>query len=105
MKNLDKYRKESVLKTLEKSSLCLLSVVIPTKNRPILLERALKSIESQEFKNIEVLVVNDGSSVAYESVISKFKWVRYFKLETSKGVSYARNYAINKADGEWILFP
>lgn len=95
-----KKRDAAVLTTITLSSRHLLSVVIPTKNRPDFLERALQSVSEQNFHNLEIIVVNDGSSVSYDDVLNKFKNIRYFNLEQSKGVSYARNFAIERSNAQ-----
>ncbi|EGD7793379.1 hypothetical protein DP299_08070, partial [Escherichia coli] len=44
----------------------LVSVYITTKNRPVFLERALKSVVNQTYKKIEILICNDGSDDCYD---------------------------------------
>ncbi|XQW85922.1 glycosyltransferase [Thalassotalea piscium] len=84
----------------------LVSVYIPTKNRLDLLQRAIKSVEEQTYKNIEIVVVDDGSVdgtkswlKAQQVINSKLKIIL---LEQSIGAPNARNKAIQTASGELI---
>lgn len=84
----------------------LVSVYIPTCNRPDFLRRALLSLLNQKYNNIEVLVCDDGSSCDISTIkdefkdkFPSFKWVRN---ETSLGACVSRNILINMASGEYI---
>lgn len=86
---------------------CLVSIVIPTRNRVRQLHRALESCVRQSHPEIEVLVVDDGSdSLDYiESLKSYFpSRVYFFALPENKGGSYARNFGIEKTVGDYVLF-
>ncbi len=78
----------------------LVSVIIPTFNRAHVLPRAIESVLSQTYKNIELIVVDDGSS---DDTKLLSVGARYFYQE-NKGVSAARNLGIEKARGEYIAF-
>lgn len=85
----------------------LLSIIIPIYNREQTLERCLTSIKNMILKDIEVLMVDDGSSDGsstickyYESSDNRFHY--YFKQ--NGGVSSTRNYGLSLAHGEWITF-
>ena len=84
----------------------MFSVVIPTHNRPGLLRRALSSLARQTFKDFEVILVNDGSSASYESVLQDYSQLisQYFVNVNPCGVSAARNRGIFSSAGMWILF-
>lgn len=80
----------------------LVSVIIPTYNREEYLEAAIKSVTSQSYNNIEVLVVDDGSKINYaEPICAKYKQCTYLHKENG-GLSSARNYGIKKAKGKYI---
>jgi glycosyltransferase involved in cell wall biosynthesis len=84
----------------------LISVVIPTFNRAELLKRSLKSVLSQTYSNIEVIVVDDNSS---DSTVETIKGisdprVRYIRHEERKGGASARNSGILASKGEFISF-
>lgn len=80
----------------------LVSIVIPVYNGEEYIKEAIESALNQTYKNIEIIVVNDGSTDNSEKVILGFKdKVRYFKKENG-GVATALNLAIKKAKGEYI---
>ena len=88
----------------------LVSVYITTKNRPEYLERALNSLVRQTYKNIEVLVCNDGSdrkfknqySLIVDKFQSSFNDFVYIENEISQGACAARNILIDRATGRYI---
>ncbi len=83
----------------------LVSAVIPTKDRAGLLKRALRSVRDQTYPNMEVIVVDDGSSDATAEVVERFQsdmMVRYLRFDRSRGASKARNEGIHFAEGEFI---
>lgn len=82
------------------------SVVIITYNRPDKLIEAIDSVLAQEFHDFELIIVNDGSALSYDSVLKHIEGnsrVRYFYKENEER-SIARNYGIDKANGTWICF-
>jgi glycosyltransferase involved in cell wall biosynthesis len=78
------------------------SVIIPCYNHGRYLFEAITSVFNQTYKNIEVIVVNDGSNDNTEYVSTQFELVKYYKTE-NRGVSHARNYGIKKSSGEYII--
>jgi UDP-glucose 4-epimerase len=83
----------------------LVSVVIPCYNRETFIADAIDSALAQTHQNLEILVVNDGSSDGTETVIKRYlndPRVRYFKHETNRGIPAARNTAIRHAQGEYV---
>ena len=84
----------------------LLSIIIPCYNSEATLEETLDSVLQQDYDNWEALIINDGSPDQLESIA--LKWVekdprfKYYKKENG-GLGKARNYAINKAQGEILL--
>jgi len=80
----------------------LLSVVIPTYNCAHLLGRALDSLLAQTYQNIEIVVVNDGSTDnTGELVQQRYPQVTYTEQENA-GPCAARNAGIGAASGEFI---
>jgi len=83
------------------------SVVIPTRDRASMLERALCTVERQRDVLCEVIVVDDGSrgetAVRLEALRSqgRFQLVRH---EVSRGVAAARNSGASRASADWIAF-
>ncbi|WP_045860050.1 glycosyltransferase family 2 protein [Teredinibacter purpureus] len=102
--DIEKKRYEAVIKSASTNDQCLFTVVIPTHNRPALLRRALRSVRSQNFSGLEVIVINDGSTDEYNLGEDECRGVRYLRNDHAGGVSYARNQAIERASGEWIVF-
>jgi glycosyltransferase involved in cell wall biosynthesis len=82
------------------------SVVVPTHNRRGLLGQTLRSILWQRGVDLEVLVVDDGSSDGTAEVVAGLgdARVRLLRNETSRGVAAARNWGIAEAVGAWLGF-
>lgn len=83
------------------------SVVIPTYDRPGLVQRAVDSVLAQTFEDLECIVVDDCSpSEASASAIEAYDDPRLtvHKLEENRGPSGARNAGIERAEGEYIAF-
>lgn len=82
----------------------LVSVVIPTYNRAWILSEAIDSVLDQDFKDFELIVVDDGSTDATQDLLSKYGHrIRIIEKENG-GVSSARNRGILSAKGKLIAF-
>ena len=83
-----------------------ISVIIPTYNRENLIGKAITSALNQTYKNLEVLIIDDGSTDNTKEIIDKFsdKRVKYIKLKENLGGSNARNIGIKMATGKFISF-
>jgi glycosyltransferase involved in cell wall biosynthesis len=83
----------------------LVSVVMPVYNAERFLRVALVTIFNQTYKNLEVIVVNDGSIDQTENIIINEypNTVRYY-IQSNSGPSKARNLGIKKAIGKYIVF-
>ena len=81
------------------------SVVIPTYNRAVGVQKAIESVLAQTITNFEVIVVDDGSSDDTGKVLREVfgDRIRYY-VQTNQGASVARNTGIDQALGEWIAF-
>lgn len=79
------------------------SVIIPTYNRAHTLKRAIDSVLAQSYKNIELIVVNDGSSDSTQKLLASYTNI-HIKNISNHGVSFARNKGIDIATGEYIAF-
>ena len=81
------------------------SICIATYNRAHILSRSIESVLSQSEKNIECIVVDDGSTDETESVLKTYTdaRLRYIRLESNKGASSARNRGIEEARGEFVM--
>lgn len=85
----------------------VISVIVPTYNSEKTIERCLLSILKQTYENLEVIVVNDGSSDSTETICEKMaSYDSRLKVITIKngGVSHARNIGIDNAKGDYITF-
>ena len=86
-----------------------ITAIVPTCDRPILLERALRSVAGQEFLPAEIIVVDD-TGAGHEHVTrraiesSGFAGVRVMANSRTKGISGARNTGAEFASGELLAF-
>jgi glycosyltransferase involved in cell wall biosynthesis len=85
-------------------TLPLVSAVIPTRNRPELVCRAVRSALNQTYPNIEVVVVIDGPDPVTLVALGAFQGsnVRVVPLPESVGGGSARNLGVREAKGEWV---
>lgn len=85
----------------------LVSIIVPIYNVEKYLEDCVKSILNQSYKNIEVLLIDDGSTDLSGQIIDRIaetdNRVGVFHLENG-GVAKARNYGINHATGKYLAF-
>jgi glycosyltransferase involved in cell wall biosynthesis len=84
----------------------LVSVIVPTFNRPEMLMETLASIDAQAYGPIEILVINDGGSDV-EPLLGKLNHHRkiiHLKHDTNRGLPAARNTGIKAASGEYIAY-
>lgn len=84
----------------------LVTVIIPTYNRPMLLPRAIESVRRQTYRHLEILVIDDGSADDIGSVVAAIRddRIRYIRHETNKGLPAGRNTGIRAARGYYIAF-
>lgn len=84
------------------------SVIVPVYNVEPYIEKCLESLVNQTLKEIEVIVINDGSPDRSQEIIDKYvkkysKKIKSFKKENG-GQGSARNLGLDKAKGEYISF-
>lgn len=81
------------------------SIIIPCYNQGAYLSETIQSVLDQSFTDIEIIVVNDGSTDEYTiELLSKKQWPNTTILNiTNSGVSHARNIGIAASKGEYIL--
>lgn len=81
------------------------SIIIPVYNRPDEVDELLQSLLNQRFKDFEVLVVEDGSSIPCLSIIEKYKEhldLKYYQ-KTNSGPGQSRNYGAERSQGEYLI--
>lgn len=85
----------------------LISVIVPVYNVERYLERCIQSIKSQTYKNLEIILVNDGSGDASGTICEEYakKDARIQVIhQDNKGLSAARNKGLDLASGSLIIF-
>lgn len=85
----------------------LVSIIVPVYNAEKFLKSALDSIKMQSYRNLEVLLINDGSTDDSGSICDSYaksdKRIKVFHID-NHGVSYARNIGLQEATGQYITF-
>ncbi len=83
----------------------LISIIIPTYNAEQFIGRALQSAVSQSYRNLEILVVDDGSQDGTAELVRSFGDSRIvYSYQTNAGQGNARNNAIEKCKGDYVTF-
>ena len=84
------------------------SIIIACYNAANTVGIAIESVANQSYKNIEIIVVDDGSTDSSISIVStmqmNFDRIRFIQLGDNRGVSYARNIGLASAQGRYICF-
>lgn len=82
----------------------LVSVVVPVFNDQDTITKTLESIFSQDYKNIEVILINDGSTDNTATILEQYKNILKIITQTNSGSAVARNQGIKNAVGKYIAF-
>ncbi len=85
----------------------LISVIVPVYNSAEFLEKCLESLVNQSYKNIEIILVNDGSKDNSLEIINQFanKDSRVVVIDQQNmGATQARKRGVQESKGEWIIF-
>jgi len=82
----------------------IITVIIPVYNRPAFVKEAIQSVLDQTWSNLEIIVVNDGSTDNTPLVLQSFGDKIRIIHQENKGVSAARNTGIKHSDSNWIAF-
>ena len=85
----------------------LVSIIVPIYNTKKYLKDSLDAIKNQTYKNIEVILVDDGSTDGSSEICDKFvKEDNRFKVfhNINHGLPYSRNFAVKKATGKYVMF-
>ena len=86
-----------------RSNLPLVSVIIPTYNRGWTLAEAVESVLAQDYKDFELIVVNDGSTDDTKNILAVYEGVTVLD-QTNQGVSAARNNGVAHSRGSYVAF-
>ena len=81
------------------------SIIIPIYNRPDELDELLQCIVNQNFKQFEVIVIEDGSKIRCDKIVEKYQAkidIKYFYQENT-GQGFARNLGLKKAVGDYFI--
>lgn len=86
--------------------MALLSIIIPFYNKGDYIDRCLQSIDGQNFRDFEIIIVDDGSLIPL--IKGKFNVqdqdkIEIYRIENS-GPGFARNFGASKSDSEFLLF-
>lgn len=81
------------------------SIIIPVYNRPDEVDELLESLIKQKVKDFEVIIIEDGSSKPCKDVCDKYtdKLAIHYFLKENGGPGPARNYGVDKAQGDFVL--
>lgn len=85
----------------------LVSIIVPVYNVEKYIKKCIESLISQNYKNIEIILVDDGSSDKSAEIIDTFAYIdsRIIVIhQKNKGVSSARNVGLKKVKGQFIMF-
>lgn len=85
----------------------LVSIIVPVYNVEKYIEKCLSSIQNQSYKNLEIIIVNDGSPDNSQKIIDQFLKIddRFICINKENGgLSSARNAGIEKATGDYLAF-
>lgn len=86
----------------------LVSIITPVYNSERYIAECIESVLNQSYKNIEMIIIDDGSTDNSESIIKKyansFHIIKYMKNSKNKGAWYARNIGIENSKGRFIAF-
>ena len=82
-----------------------ISIIVPIYNASKYLEKCLDSLINQTKKELEFILINDGSTDKSEDIIKKYKdkRIKYFKTK-NRGIGKTRNFGIEKSSGKYLMF-
>ena len=85
----------------------MISIIVPVYNNESYIGKCIESIINQSYSEIEIIIVNDGSTDDTERIVKEYRQkderIKLYTIDNA-GVSNARNFGISKAVGEYIGF-
>jgi glycosyltransferase involved in cell wall biosynthesis len=101
-------RQTNALPTFKAFSDSSVSVIIPTFNRAHTLHRAIDSVTDQTQKNLEIIIVDDGSTDDTPSIVAEYTdcedWLTYVRLPSNMGAQGARMEGVRLSRGRYVVF-
>lgn len=98
----------SVFLNCEKIRMCNVSVILPVYNCEKFLKHTVRSVQNQQYKNWELLIVNDASTdnslAVAKTLAATDSRIKVFNMKQNQGVAACRNYALKKAAGRYVAF-
>ena len=83
----------------------MISVIVPTYNYANYIGKAVDSVLCQSYSDLEIIIVDDGSTDNTKDIVSKFNDSRiHYFYQKNQGANVARNRGVAEANGEYILF-
>lgn len=82
----------------------MVSVIIPTFNYAEFISDSIDSVLTQTFKDLEIIVVDDGSTDNTKDILQKYSNKIKYYYQDNKGPASARNMGIKKATGSYVCF-
>jgi glycosyltransferase involved in cell wall biosynthesis len=81
------------------------SVIIPVYNRPQELDELLSCLQQQDFKDFEVIIIEDGSEISSKDIVKNYqsKLNLSYYVKENGGQGFARNYAFERANGNFFI--
>lgn len=81
------------------------SIIIPIFNSFNYIEHTLNSVKNQTYENLEIIIVDDGSTDGSSKIVRSFKDTRIIYIQQdNKGAANARNRGLKKATGDYIQY-
>jgi glycosyltransferase involved in cell wall biosynthesis len=82
----------------------LISVILPVYNGELYIADALHSVLGQRYQNLEIFVIDDGSTDGTQKVLKPFEENVQYYFQENEGPASARNNALRRAKGDFITF-
>ena len=82
-----------------------ISIIVPIYNAEKYLNRCIDSLVNQTKKELEIILINDGSTDSSEDIINSYKdsRIKHFSNK-NQGIGKTRNFGLKKATGKYIMF-
>ncbi|OHB79352.1 MAG: hypothetical protein A2Z25_15815 [Planctomycetes bacterium RBG_16_55_9] len=94
-----------MIRSFDKKTGPVVSVLIPTFNRPQYLHQAVASVLRQSYKHLQIIVINDGG-VNIGNIVSAFRDPRLMLIDRKEnlGKAHSLNEALDRADGKYVAY-